>query len=78
MSAGDKAFDDVHSFGNGRAQACEGIDELLFGIHNGPFDGSIVLGENIRDAFGSKSAKCGAHWGLHSSCIEHLSAFRTW
>ena len=78
MSAGDKALDDIHSFGNGCAQACEGIDELLLGIHNGPFDGSILLGENIRDAIGSKSAKYSAHCGLHGSCIEQLSAFRTW
>ena len=61
MSTGDKAFDDIHGFGNGRAQACEGIDELLLGIHNGPFDGSILLGENIRDAFSGKNAKYGSH-----------------
>lgn len=41
-------------------------------------DYEVLLGENIRDAFGGKSAKYGAHWGLHSSCIEQLSVFRTW
>ena len=43
-----------------------GIDELLLGIHNGPFDGSIVLGENIRDAIGSK-VRSAAHIGVFTA-----------